>query len=156
MAFIIVLILVGIVLLLAEVLLIPGIGIAGILGLLSLGGSCFYTFYEFGNIPGTIVTVINVILVVGLLAYVLRAKTWKKLSLETKIDSTVAYFDESRIAVGDRGKALTRLGPMGTVKLGDITCEAKSLEGIIDPGTEVEVVLIEDRKIYVKPAEDDF
>ena len=41
MGFIIVLILVGLVLIFAEILLIPGIGIAGVLGLLSMGGSCF-------------------------------------------------------------------------------------------------------------------
>ena len=44
MGLIITLILVGIVLMIAEILLIPGVGVAGILGLLSLGGSCWYAF----------------------------------------------------------------------------------------------------------------
>jgi hypothetical protein len=39
MGFIIVLILVGLVLIFAEILLIPGVGIAGALGLLSIAGS---------------------------------------------------------------------------------------------------------------------
>ena len=56
MGFIITLILVGLVLMFAEILIIPGVGVAGILGLLSLGGSCFYAFYEFGNTVGAIVT----------------------------------------------------------------------------------------------------
>jgi len=46
MGLIIALVLVGLVLILAEILLIPGVGVAGILGLLSLGGSCYYSFYE--------------------------------------------------------------------------------------------------------------
>ena len=39
MGLIITLILVGLVLILAEILLIPGVGVAGVLGLLSMGGS---------------------------------------------------------------------------------------------------------------------
>ena len=59
MGFIIVLILVGLVLIFAEILLIPGVGIAGALGLLSIAGSCFYAFHELGTTAGIIVTVIN-------------------------------------------------------------------------------------------------
>ena len=46
MGFIITLILVGLVLLFVEILLVPGVGVAGILGLLCMGGSCFYAFYD--------------------------------------------------------------------------------------------------------------
>lgn len=156
MAFIIILMAVGLVLVLAEILLIPGVGVAGILGLASLGGSCFYAFHEFGPGTGTIVTVINVVLLVALTVYVLRAKTWKKLALNTNIDSKIQFFDENTLAVVDTGKTLTRLAPMGTAKIGENNYEVKSLEGIIDPGTEVEIVMIEDNKIYVKPVEKDF
>lgn len=156
MAFIIILIAVGLVLMLAEILLIPGVGVAGILGLVSLGGSCFYAFHEFGSATGTVVVIINVVLLVGLTVYVLRAKTWKKLALNTNIDSKIQFFDENALAVGDTGKTLSRLAPTGTARIGDETYEVKSLEGIIDPGIEVEVVMMEDNKIYVKPVEKDF
>ena len=61
MGFIITLILVGLILIFAEILLVPGVGIAGILGLLSLGGSCFYAFTQIGTTAGTIVTAVNVV-----------------------------------------------------------------------------------------------
>lgn len=156
MGFIIVLILVGILLLLAEILLVPGVGVAGILGVISLGGSCFCAYSEFGSTVGTVVTVINVVLVVILTIYVLRAKTWKKLALDTNIDSRVNMFDSKSLATGDCGKTLTRLAPMGTAIIRDVKYEVTSLEGVIDPGTDVEVVLMEDNKIYVKPVSEDF
>ena len=149
MGFIIVLILVGLVLIFAEILLIPGVGVAGILGLLSMGGSCFYAFYEFGNVTGYIVTAVNVVLLVALSIWVLRAKTWKRMSLETSIDSKAV--ESSVLAVGDRGKTLTRLAPMGSARFGDFVVEVKAVEGMLDPNIEVEVVLIEDNRIYVKP-----
>ncbi len=149
MGFIITLILVGLVLIFAEILLIPGVGVAGILGLLSMGGSCFYAFYEFGNVTGYIVTAVNVVLLVALSIWVLRARTWKRMSLETSIDSKAV--ETSVLAVGDRGKTLTRLAPMGSARFGDFVVEVKAVEGMLDPNIEVEVVLIEDNRIYVKP-----
>lgn len=151
MGFIITLILVGLVLMFAEILIIPGVGVAGILGLLSLGGSCFYAFYEFGNTVGAIVTGVNVLLLVALAVWILRAKTWKRMSLETNIDSKAVSDNSSVLAVGDRGRTLTRIAPMGSARFGDFVVEVKAVEGMLDPNMDVEVVLIEDNKIYVKP-----
>ena len=151
MGFIITLILVGLVLMFAEILIIPGVGVAGILGLLSLGGSCFYAFYEFGNTVGAIVTGVNVLLLVALAVWILRAKTWKRMSLETNIDSKAVSDNSSVLAVGDRGRTLTRIAPMGSARFGDFVVEVKAVEGMLDPNVDVEVVLIEDNKIYIKP-----
>ena len=151
MGFIIVLILVGLVLIFAEILLIPGVGIAGILGLLSMGGSCFYAFEQMGNTTGAIVTAVNALLIVALSVWVLRAKTWKKFTLNTNIDSKAIDITGENLAIGDCGKTVTRLAPMGTAIIRDKASEVKALEGMMDPGADVEVVLIEDNKIYVKP-----
>ena len=151
MGFIITLILVGLILIFAEILLIPGVGIAGVLGLLSLGGSCFYAFTQIGTTAGIIVTSVNVILVVALTVWVLRAKTWKRLTLETNIESKAVSSESLSVAVGDKGKTLTRLAPMGMVRFGDNAVEVKAMEGLVDTGVEVEVVLIEDNRIFVRP-----
>ena len=45
---------------------------------------------------------------------------------------------------------------MGTARFGEDTYEVKALEGMVDPGTDVEIVLIEDNKIYVEPYTDEF
>ncbi|MCI1639865.1 MAG: serine protease [Bacteroidales bacterium] len=150
MGLIITLIIVGVILVLAEMLLIPGVGVAGILGLVSLAGSGFYAFYHFGNYTGTIVTVIDAGLVIGMLFYVLRAKTWKKLALNTVID-TKAHPETAKIVPGDKGRTLTRIAPSGMARIGNITCEVKAMEEMIDPDKAIEVVSIEDNKIFVKP-----
>ena len=151
MGLIITLIFVGLVLVLAEILLVPGVGVAGILGLLSMGGSCYYAFYEFGELEGGIVTGINAVLVVALVIYVLRAKTWKRMSLETNIDAKALEDDASYVRLGDTGSAVSRIAPMGIARFGDRSVEVKALEGMIDPGVEVEVVMIEDGRICVSP-----
>jgi membrane-bound ClpP family serine protease len=151
MGFIITLILVGLVLILAEILLIPGVGVAGVLGILSIGGSCFCAFHQYGNMTGAIVTAVNALLLLALIIWVLRAKTWKRMTLETSIDSKAVSSDTAVLAVGDRGRTLTRLAPMGSACFGNYVVEVKALEGMLEPNIGVEVVLIEDNKIYVKP-----
>lgn len=155
MGFIITLILVGLALIFAEVLLIPGIGVAGILGLLSMGGSCYYAFNQMGSTAGAVVTAVNALLIVALTVWVLRAKTWKRLTLNTNIDSKAVSAD-GVISVGERGKTVTRLAPMGMVRFDGDSVEVKALEGMVDPGVEVEVVIIEDNKVYVKPVGEEF
>ena len=148
MGLIITLILLGLVLIFAEILIIPGVGIAGILGLLSLAGSCYYAFAQMSTLAGVIVTSVNAVLLVALTVWVLRAKTWKKLTLNTSIESKAV--ESSSVMVGDKGKTLTRLAPMGTARFGENVVEVKALEGMIDAGVDVQVILIEDNRIFVE------
>ena len=150
MGLIITLILVGIVLIIAEILLVPGIGVAGVLGLLSMGGSCWYAFYEFGNLTGAIVTAVTTLVLVVFAVIVLRAQTWKKMTLNTKIESKVNNIP-IELRVADRGRTVTRLAPMGSVRFGNEVVEVKALEGMIDPDIDVEICLMEEGKIYVTP-----
>lgn len=155
MGLIIVLSLLGLVLVCAEVILVPGVGIAGILGIGSMAGSCYLAFSGYGTVAGAIVTSVDVVLVVVLTIYMLRAKTWRKLALRTNIDSKAVPQGKVEVVVGDVGKTATRLAPMGTARINGVALEVKSLEGMIDPGMIVEVVMIEDGKIYVKPVSED-
>jgi membrane-bound ClpP family serine protease len=149
MGLIISLIIIGLVLIMAEILIFPGIGFSGILGLLALVGSCLYAWLQISQTAGIIVCSVNVVMVIGLMIFALRSNTWSRLALNTKIDSRAGQ-DETVVTVGEKGKTLTRLAPMGTAKIKDKILEVKSQEGILDAGVEIEVVLIDDGKIYVK------
>lgn len=148
MGLVITLIILGLLLLFAEILIIPGVGIAGILGLLSMGGSCVYAFMEIGQTTGIIVTAVNAILIVMLTIWVLRAKTWQRLALNTNIDAK-AVVPEVSVVPGMKGVSVTRLAPMGMARFGDLRLEVTAREGVIDPGVEVEVVEVDGIKVYV-------
>lgn len=149
MGLIVALIIIGLVLLLAEILLIPGVGFAGILGVLSMGGSCYIAFHDYGTTTGLIVLAIIILILILFLIWVLRAKTWERMSLKTNITSK-AVVPEVSVTVGDKGKAVTRLAPMGNARFGDHLIEVTSMGGIINTGEEVEVVMLEDNKVFVK------
>ena len=149
MGIIISLIIIGLVLMFAEMMIIPGFGVAGILGILSMGGSSYYAFHLYGPKGGFIVLGVNVVLVIVLLIWSLRAKTWKKMALETNITSKV-NLPEVDVKIGDKGVAATRLAPMGKVRFDNHSLEVSAIEGMIAVGPAVEVAMIEDNKIYVK------
>lgn len=149
MGLIVSLIILGLVLLFAEILLIPGIGVAGILGVISMGGSCYFAFTDYGMTTGLVVLAIILLILSLMLVWVLRAKTWKKMSLETNIDSKAVAL-EVPVAVGDKGVTMTRIAPMGNARFGDKAIEVTSYEGIINSGTDVEVISVDGIKVVVR------
>lgn len=145
------LVLVGILMMLIEFLLTPGMGFAGIVGLASFVGACVYAFMKAGTQTGTIVTAVVAVIVIILFIWMLRGKTWKKLEQPEQID-VKTNTEVEKIAVGDKGTALSRLAPMGKVQFAATVCEVRNADGkYVNAGTEVEVIAIEDNEVVVKP-----
>lgn len=139
----------GILLILAEIFLIPGIFVTGMFGLGSLAASCYYAF-ALSQTAGIITTATNTILLVICIILAFRADTWKKLSLKATISSKADYEPEAKdIHIGSTGVTLTRLNPIGKAMFGNTTVEVASRNDIIESRQEVEVAFIEDNKIYV-------
>lgn len=151
MFYIVLLIVFGLLFLVAELVLLPGISIGAILALVCYGSSIYLAFRDYGPVAGIIV--ILVILLLSLIATVisLRAKTWQRFSLKQKINSSsMPTTPEQELKVGDRGTTLSRLSPMGKIEVGGKVYEAKSLTAYVDPRREVEVVGFENFSVIVK------
>jgi membrane-bound ClpP family serine protease len=148
---IILLILLGIVLLLVEFLVIPGVTIAGIGGVVLIGTSIYSTYKTYGTVTGNIVLLVSFLLILTATVIALRSKTWKKVMLQTTIDGKAAESYDEKLKAGDRGKAVTRLAPMGNAMFGDIITEVKTMGEFVDPGAEVEIVKVHQKEIIVKP-----
>ena len=152
MTVVIILIVLGILLFVIEFLLVPGVTIAGIGGLVLTVLGVYRAFEEFGSTVGIWVLIGTLMLSVFVIAMSLRARTWSKLMLNTDVRGSVDQdITEEQIKVGDRGRALTRLAPMGKIEVNNIVREAKSLEGYIDEHSSIEVVAVEGTRISVKP-----
>ncbi len=150
-ALIITLVILGLLLIGAEILIIPGFGVAGILGIASFIASSYMAFNTYGAIAGFAVIAVNVVLVVVFIVISLRSKTWKKVSLNTNIESKVDEAAESKgLSIGMKGITITRLAPGGNARFGDVTVEVFSRSSLIESGCEVEISELGDNKIFVK------
>lgn len=151
--FVIFLILIGLLLFAIEFLLIPGITIAGIGGAICIVSGIIIAFTSFGTTTGFIVLVSTAILIVVSVILMLKADTWKKLMLTKTIDGKVDLInkEEGKVKPGDKGITVTRLAPGGKVMVNGDYYEAKSVDMLIDPRQEIEVLRIDDNKLIVKP-----
>ena len=144
------LILLGILFMLAEIFLLPGISIAGIAGAIFLIGGIVYSYLFIGSIAGNITLAATAIAMGASFFLLLKSKSLRKISLETNIESKVDNSDLGKISVGDTGIALSRLNPTGKVMVNDLTVEGKSFNGeFIDDDDEIEVVRIDTYQIQV-------
>ncbi|HPX79799.1 MAG TPA: NfeD family protein [Bacteroidales bacterium] len=154
MGLVITLILLGLLLLFAELTVIPGFGIAGILGLAGFAGGIVLAFMKFGTTVGFIVLFGALALCGILLFFTLRSKTWRKITLKENIEEkALPSPEEQGISVGMEGISLTRLNPAGNGRFGNTTVEVRSSEGLIQAKTPIKVVYIEGLSIFVVPLE---
>ncbi|MBN3034578.1 MAG: NfeD family protein [Bacteroidales bacterium] len=146
-----VLILVGFLFLLLEILVLPGINIAGVLGFLMIGIGVWQAYEVYGGTAGHYTLGGTVILTVLTLAFALKSKTWDKAMLHRAIDSKVNLVEEDRVKVGDTGRTVSRLAPAGKALINGDYFEVRTNGEFIDHETDVVVVNIDHNKITVKP-----
>ena len=147
---IIILIIAGLALMVVEVVVLPGITVAGIGGVILIGSGVYLTFRWFGNTAGTFALIATGVLFIIFLIYALREKTWDRLSLHSEIDSKVNVVDTNDIKTGDKGMTVSRLAPIGKIMIHGKIMEGKSEFGLIDENREIEVVHVNESTIIVQ------
>ncbi|MBR6083150.1 MAG: NfeD family protein [Salinivirgaceae bacterium] len=147
---IIIILLIALLLIFLEIFVLPGINVAGILGLLLMIAGIYLGYRQIGAPTAHYILATTLVLGTLIMFFGLRSSTWRKVALDTAIESKVAGDVSENVKVGDRGTALTRLGPIGTVLINGKTFEAKSAN-ITDAKTEIEVTEIDGNEIIVKP-----
>jgi len=140
---------VGILLVLAEIFLIPGFGITGLGGALFSIGGIVYAFRNLGVTAGIITLLLMAVVIGAAFIYLIKSKALDRIALKTNIKSTVADKESLDISEGDTGVSVSRLNPMGKVRVNNITMEAKTLGGFIDENTVIKVVKVSPSQLIV-------
>ncbi len=147
---IIVLILLAILFLVAELVLLPGLTLSGLLSVVCAGTAVYLAFVNLGTTIGWLIVGVIAVLALMTIVISLRSDTWQRLALRQQVGSTAAEPIQEQVATGKRGRALSRLAPMGTVEIEGRIYEARLLSGYADPQSEVEVVGYENSHVIVK------
>jgi len=143
-------IIIGLLFLALEILVIPGVGVAGIIGFILIAVGVWQAYAGHGLLAGHLVLGGTLLFTVLTLVLSLRGRTWRKLALSTSIDSKVNVIDHELIRIGDTGKTVSRLAPMGKAQINGEFYEVSTNGDFIDPKTEIIVLKIEYNKIIVK------
>jgi membrane-bound serine protease (ClpP class) len=164
---------VGAILLLVEIFVIPGFGVAGISGialiLFSLVSSLLQNDgFDFDvpqaeaglSVVQALATVLIpfAILITFLLFFgqnLLQMAAFKRLALQSTQDADAGYVvaDQQHHLVGETGLAMTDLRPAGKVQIAGRPYDAKATTCWIDKGTTVRIVAQERFELVVEPVE---
>ena len=148
---IIFLIVLGIVLLLIEVTILPGITVAGVGSFLVLVYSVYLAFTSYGSLVGFL-TLAFVLIAAPLLVYKLfKGKAGKSMILNTVLTGVANEIDPEKVKVGDIGVTIGRLAPMGKIKVNDEVIEVRSTGTFVNPGEKVRIIHIEKSIVTVEP-----
>lgn len=146
----------GILLILIEILLIPGLGVTGVLGFICLAVGIFLVGREHGTLLA--LSVFGGSLVLFILAFVVffrsPASKWFVLSDQLKKQDR-SLDNQIPLDKAQRGKAHTDLYPTGKglfaagdeENIYDVIASGE----FIDEGKEIEVVRLEGNRIFVRP-----
>ncbi len=144
----------GLILLVLEVAVIPGFGIAGILGIASVFISIVLAF---GNVQAALVSLsiaisVSVVAVILLWNRIQRSNFWQRLVLSHEESPEKGYrapADFSHL-VGKQGRTVTPLRPAGTVMIEGQRYDVVSDGGYIVANSLIEVVETEGTRVVVR------
>ncbi len=139
----------GLILLLLEILFVPGATLIGLLGILSGIFGIYLGYSYFGATVGTFILGGTALIAALAIYRGFKARTWERLTLKLQINSRVNE-NESVAEVGQRGRTLSALRPMGTAELGGERREVRTFGTFLPANTSVEIVRIEGKKIWVE------
>lgn len=151
----------GVALLAAEVLIIPGVGIAGVLGTIAILGSV--TLSMIGSFPSMneVISAVGVvafsILVVGILAFALirhlpYSRSMKGVLLQDSTSRETGYISapDRQDLIGKIGLTTTDLRPSGTAEFGDERIDVVTEGPFLEAGVRVKILNAEGYRHVVR------
>lgn len=144
----------GMILIVVEIVFIPGTTVVGILGFVCLIGGIYSAFASFGERTGNIVMISSGVFLIASVVYIFKAKTWEKMALNKTIDSRVNENDMSNLSIDSVAIAVSDLRPMGTIEFENEQFEAETNGEFIEAKSSVNIISIKSNEIIVEKIKD--
>ena len=152
---IIALLIFGLILIIIEVIFVPGTTFVGIVGFGIAGFGVWQSFISFGTQTGLIVLSVSSVVAIGAIFYSFKSGVWKRFALEEKNDSKFNEGNKHTLAEGDLGIAVSALRPMGTAEFEDKLFEVRTNGNYVEVGTKVKIERLINNSIIVVPFENE-
>lgn len=144
----------GVILILLEILVIPGITVAGIAGSIFAFGGVVAAFYYHGTMVGLFCLAVSVIVIAISWWILLKTGSSSWMSLSKTVEGRSSESMKEQFVTGDVGTTVTRLNPIGTAEINGNLVEVTSFSGFIDEGEKVKVIEVKTNAIIVSNNKD--
>ena len=139
---------VGMVLLVAEVAIIPGFGVAGVSSALLLAGGVFLAWSRYGITWGVCSLLIAGLLAAGIIVIAPRTRAGRSLVLKAAITEQHPA-DGLEALVGQTGVALSTLRPTGAAEIAGRRVDVVTDGDFVVAGSRIRVVSVEGNRVVV-------
>jgi membrane-bound serine protease (ClpP class) len=154
---------IGVALILLEIFVIPGFGIAGISGIILIFASLFFSlvggdpFLDFELVSRAIIQlsislVIAIVLIFVLAKYLPKTSIFNKFVLSVSEKSVDGFSSHSfaEDLIGAEGIALTTLRPAGTAKINGRRVDVMTESEYVEKGKKIKVLAVDGIRVLVK------
>jgi membrane-bound ClpP family serine protease len=144
------LVVIGLLLLLVEILFVPGTTLVGLVGFIVLGIGVALSFGYFGKETGWLTLGTTSVIAGATLYLSFKSNLWSRFALKSTNTGKVNE-DPVGISVGEEGITLSALRPIGKAEIGSRTFEVKTLGAYVDTGKRIRIIQINSNQIIVEP-----
>ncbi|MCA4894699.1 MAG: NfeD family protein [Cytophagales bacterium] len=141
----------GLVLVVAEVIFVPGTTVVGIIGFCFLVVGVGLSFKYFGSEVGWVMLGTTSVACGGLLYFSFTTNMWSRFSLKSSNKSKVNEGELDQLLVGMEGTTISALRPIGKAELNNQIVEVKTNGDYLDSGSRIRVIKIVSNQIIIEP-----
>lgn len=141
---------IGLLLIIVELIFVPGTTVVGILGFILTAIGIWIGYAALGTNTGHLILTTTVL--IGALAffYSFRSDSWSRFALKEQHRSRVNEDDQHTLQVGEEGKTVSALRPQGTALFADRHHEVQSKGEFISSNTPIRIIRLTQNKIIVE------
>ncbi|MBF9253224.1 NfeD family protein [Pontibacter sp. 172403-2] len=147
---VIVLIGIGLLLIIVELVFVPGTTVVGVLGFVLTAIGVWIGYSTLGTNTGHVILA-SAVLIGGLaFFYSFRADSWSRFALKEQNRGRVNEDYQHALVVGEEGKAVSALRPQGTALFGDHHHEVQTQGEFVSSNTAIRIIKLNQNKIIVE------
>ena len=148
---VIILIFFGLGFIVAEIIFVPGTTLLGLLGLVFTITGVVLGYLSFGAGTGTVILALTLLVGISIIIYSFKSGVWERFALKSSSNSRFNEGEILNIQVGEEGRTISALRPVGKADFRDKIFEVTTLGNFLPSGTRIRVVSIKNNKIFIEP-----
>jgi len=141
---------IGLLLIVVELIFVPGTTIVGILGFVLAAIGIWIGYAALGNTVGHVVLASTILLAALAFVYSFRSDSWSQFALKDQNRSHVNEEFPHILEVGALGKTVSALRPQGTALFAERHHEVQTQGEFVSPNTPVRIIRLQQNKIIVE------
>jgi membrane-bound ClpP family serine protease len=141
---------IGLLLIIVELIFIPGTTIVGILGFILTAIGIWIGYAALGVNTGHIILAGTVLVAAVAFVYSFRSDSWSRFALKDQNRSRVNEDNKHTLQIGEIGKTVSALRPQGTAIFAEKRHEVLTKGEFVSPNKPIRIINLNQNKIFVE------